>query len=307
MEITSNDDFLQSAKCVALGLQRTTVFRMVDVMAMSEYRSMISIPLGSNPKRELAPGKLDEFELILQSHYFAERIAVMKRLTDLNATEILATFDVAQIELWLTLLKYSGADYMDEQTKESKGYYPRERVPPFACRHFLPRLKHCQSVVKDARVLQPIFALMTIVGESLDDITTLKFAVDESLKLTKGQVLELTPVGIPESYAYALQRDNHLEEALQWYMKALDGIKTSVMRQKTDAIVLQACLIQGQSDKQKALRMAFTYSPYFSSAQQYIIGGPGRALLVQQCQRWAVLDLTFPSLDEAEEALMKRD
>ena len=110
----------------------------------------------------------------------------------------------------------------------------------------------------------------------------------------------LTPVGIPESYAYALQEARRFEEALPLYELVLEGIKTSVFRQKSDAIVLQACLVQATFDVKKALKLAFTCSPYFAETQRFSAVGEGRAILVQQCMKWAIEDLHFESLQDAE-------
>ena len=66
------------------------------------------------------------------------------------------------------------------------------------------------------------------------------------------------------------------------------------MRQKTDAIVLNACLVQATFDVKEALKMAFEFSPFFSENQQYGVTGPGRNLLVQQVESWAAeLGLTL--------------
>ncbi len=83
---------------------------------------------------------------------------------------------------------------------------------------------------------------------------------------------------------------------------ALDGIRTFVVRQKTDAIVLNAVLLQGQLDKWQALKMAFEYSPFFGDTQPSAIIGPGRKLLVQQCEEWA-RELSF-TLYDAQEHIM---
>ena len=59
-----------------------------------------------------------------------------------------------------------------------------------------------------------------------------------------------------------------MDKALLYYKLALEGVQTFVFRQKTDAIVLNACLIQSQTDVKKALKIAFEFSPFFSETQQ---------------------------------------
>jgi hypothetical protein len=83
--------------------------------------------------------------------------------------------------------------------------------------------------------------------------------------------------------------------------------KAFVIRQKTDSIVLNACLvINEQIGKEEALRTAFDYSPYFTDNQLNILIGPSRGLLVQQCEAWSK-ELGFNSLYAAKEALLRSD
>jgi len=80
-----------------------------------------------------------------------------------------------------------------------------------------------------------------------------------------------------------------------------------VIRQKTDSIVLNACLvINEQTGKEEALRTAFDYSPYFTDNQLNILIGPSRGLLVQQCEAWSK-ELGFNSLYAAKETLLRSD
>jgi hypothetical protein len=204
------------------------------------------------------------------------------------------------------LMKYMGDGYAKGTHAELKGLYPKELLPAEYCAYALPLISG-EAVMKDARTAQRALALRTMIAESNDDVDSLQAACEASLALTGGKVTELTPVGIPESYAFALQSQGKLKEALGFYIKVLDGIKSSVVRQKSDAIVLQACLVQAQFDKAEALKMAFTYSPHFSSAQRFGTVGAGRAILVQQCAQWAVEDLKFASLIDAEEKMMHKE
>ena len=70
------------------------------------------------------------------------------------------------------------------------------------------------------------------------------------------------------------------------------------------AIVLNACLVTGQMNKKEALRIAFDHSPFFRDTQLNVQFGPGRSLLVQQCETWST-ELGFASLSEAQERLLK--
>lgn len=83
--------------------------------------------------------------------------------------------------------------------------------------------------------------------------------------------------------------------------------KAFVIRQKTDSIVLNACLvINEQIGKEEALRTAFDYSPYFTDNQLNILIGPSRGLLVQQCEAWSK-ELGFNSLSAAKATLLRSD
>eukprot|EP00979_Chaetoceros_neogracilis_P016745 scaffold9305_cov267-Chaetoceros_neogracile.AAC.2 len=117
-------------------------------------------------------------------------------------------------------------------------------------------------------------------------------ATDTSLAITEGKVTELTPLPVPEAFAAAYQAEGNLEKAQYYYKLALDGIHAFIIRHKTDAIVLNACLVAGQMDKKEALGIAFDHSPFFRDTQLNVLVGPGCSLLVQQCEtrstEWAL-------------------
>jgi hypothetical protein len=161
-------------------------------------------------------------------------------------------------------------------------------------------MEEAVKYIEDDRAEQPALAMLVALGEISGNITQMQRAIDTSLAITEGKVTELTPVPIPEALAAAYQASGNLEKAMYYYKLALDGIGTFVIRPKTDAIVLNACLVMAQTDKQEALRIAIDYSPFFSDTQLNIAVGPCRSLLVQQCETWSK-ELGFASLSAAQE------
>jgi hypothetical protein len=141
-------------------------------------------------------------------------------------------------------------------------------------------------------------------GEISGNIAQMQKATDTSLAITEGKVTELTPLPVPEAFAAAYQAEGNLEKAQYYYKLALDDIHAFIIRHKTDAIVLNACLVTGQMDKKEALRIAFDHSPFFRDTQLNVLVGPGCSLLVQQCETWST-ELGFASLSEAQERLLK--
>lgn len=164
--------------------------------------------------------------------------------------------------------------------------------------------RHDVDAVTDPRVLQPLLAAIAIVGDNIGNFELMQDACARSLSLTEGKVTELTPAPIPECLAAAFQARGDYAEASPWYALALDGLRTSVMRMKADAIVLNACLVQATIDKREALSWALRTSPFFGSGQQFtMMTGPGRGILVQQCEHWAS-ELGYSSLREAETKIL---
>lgn len=221
--------------------------------------------------------------------------------------EVLAAFDISSLLMWYPVCKHLGDGYRQAELSSHKGFYPSERLPAALCSYLLPRARVAFSVVQDPRLAQPLLSLMAKLGESVNDFELIKQATEASLALTEGKVTELTPTPIPEALANAYQQRGEFTLALQWYELALDGIKTCVLRQKTDDIILNACLVAAKCDnKEQALRWAFMYSPQFltsSSTSKLGLVGAARPILVQQMHVWCQL-LEYPSLRAAKLALL---
>eukprot|EP00301_Raphidiophrys_heterophryoidea_P000382 c10192_g1_i1.p1 GENE.c10192_g1_i1~~c10192_g1_i1.p1 ORF type:complete len:1577 (+),score=392.16 c10192_g1_i1:42-4733(+) len=306
------DEFLEGSMLLALGLQRQSMYRISDFMTYSSYSKRIASILGINANAEIDEVVFREVE----QEFTGELGQLLDLLKDganknisfgsLTAQEVLAAFEIAASYLWLDSTKYLGNRYTEQQQRERHGFYPHDALPPSVVKFLTPRVKAATTVIRDDRISQASLALLAILGDSTGDISVMEHATLESLKLTQGKVVELTPYPIPEALAVAYQEQGDLVNSLHYFEKALDGIKTCVIRQKTDAIVLQACLVQSTFSIEAALRWAFTFSPHFSTVQQIAGVGPGREILVQQALKWAQ-DLGYNSLTEAEDALMKKE
>ncbi|KAH9256312.1 hypothetical protein BASA81_005533 [Batrachochytrium salamandrivorans] len=303
-----NEELKENALCVALALQKTALYLVGDLAQLPEYGQLISLPLNTGDK-VLPEGNMEQFAEVCNQQGLTPSLTLRNKLDQLGLHSILAAFDLAFLCLLFELLKNSvSGNYIQSRALQKRGFYPKEMLTPQFIAYALPKLTQWCQNPGDTRNAQRLFGLCTSFAEAADELDLLRVACEESLKLTGNRVTELTPVGVPESYAYALQTRNRLRESLNLYIKALDGIKSSVVRPKADAIVLQACLVQAHFDKTKALKMAFTYSSYFSpSAQQFSTMGEGRMLLVQQCQHWARVDLGYASLEQAEAELNRKE
>lgn len=220
---------------------------------------------------------------------------------------VLAAFDISSLLMWYPACKHLGEGPKQAEVAAHKGFYPTEGLPASLCTYLVPRALASIDMVTDPRLAQPLLALMTKLGESLGDFALIKQATEASLALTEGKVTELTPPPIPEALANAYQQRGELTLSLHWYELALDGVKTCVARHKTDAIVLNACLVAAKcGDIKQALRFAFKCSPQFATVTTTAklgLLGPGRPILCQQMLEWC-RQLGYKTVRAAEIALM---
>ena len=227
------------------------------------------------------------------------------RLQCPSPEEVLAAFDISSLLMWYPVCKHLGDGYRQAELAAHKGFYPTEQLPRALCAYLLPRARAAVVAIQDLRLAQPLLSLMAKLGESVGDFELIQQATEESLALTEGKVTELTPAPLPEALAYAYQQRGEFSQALSWYELALDGIKTCVLRGKTDAIVLNACLVAAKcGDKEQALRWAFSYSPQFAAGPLKLgLVGAARPILMQQMEVWRE-ELEYASLREAQVVLM---
>lgn len=307
----SNDDILECALLIALGLFRQADYRQADVQSLEEYTKIVQM-LAMDYTKDIPDSLFEQLEDSLNDSV----TPVIQMLETMHANqetgnrlspqEVLATFQMATAECINKCLMYIGDGYQNEQKRAFSGYYPRDNLPISAARFLSKRILDASKYIKDDRAEQSCLGMLATLGECARDIEQIQKAVDISLELTEGKVTELTPYPIPEALANAYQEAGDIDNALKYYILSLEGIRTFVMRNKTDAIVLNACLVQAQVDCTEALKMAFEFSPHFSDMQQFGLIGAGRGLLVQQCETWA-RELGYGSLDAANDALTKKD
>lgn len=317
MACETDEMFLQSVTSCALAHIRMSQFLSNDFMSIPAFQAKLSGVLYADGA-SVDISLFREFEDLFLAHF----IPLFSRLAKMDQTAVLApnsalktpgeakaALEITAVVMWLPLGKYWNDSMNKKTVREEKGLYPRECLPKCLSEYLLPRCQSASSVVNDPRLQQPLLQLMVYIAESLGDVDLIRDATNASLALTQGKVTELTPETIPESLAAALDEKGELKEALEWYDLALDGIKTSATRSKVDAIVLNACLAQGRVDQTKALKWAFSCSPFFASTQGQIAGmlrGVGRELLIQQVEAWAK-ELGFESVIAAEQALMSAE
>ena len=305
------DDILDGAFIIAISLERQAVYRTSDLYTNSSMMHIIQM-LTINENKNIPEAMFESIEREMNKEV-QPVLDIVQGLQEAGATgsslspkEVLSTFVLANVGAIKLCLKYIGNSAQTQRARESSGYYPTDPVPAAAATYLAARMEEAVKYIEDDRAEQPALAMLVALGEISGNITQMQRAVNTSLAITEGKVTEVTPVPIPEALAAAYQASGNLEKAMYYYKLALGGIRTFVIRQKTDAIVLNACLVMAQTDKKEALTIAFDYSPFFSDTQLNISVGPCRSLLVQQCEAWSK-ELGFASLSAAQEKLLKSD
>jgi hypothetical protein len=306
----THDEILDWAFIIAISLQRQAMFRIGELYTYEKMMKIVQM-ISIDEKKMIPSEMFENLEVEMNKGIFIQPVIdIMKELKDksykgssLTPDEVLATFDLANAEAIKMCLKHIGNSAQDQRVRETCGYYPIDALPLSAAIYLSKKISDAVKYIEDDRAEQPTLAMLASLAEASGDISQAKAAVDKSLQITEGKVTELTPIPIPEALAAMYQERGEMENALKYWMLALDGVRTFVLRQKVDAIVLNACLVQAQFDKRAALKTAFEFSPFFSGTQPGATIGSCRKLLVQQCECYAN-ELGY-SLSEAEALLMK--
>ncbi len=304
------ESILKGSHILALSLHKQAVFITSDFYRLDEVQKLLQI-FSMDVNKEVQDIYYEKVEKRLNKSIqpVLDLLKTIKKKRkhnfQLSPEECLSTFEIANGEFLRLLLKNSSTLITDELRRESCGYYPRDRLPPSVASYISKKILRASKQIHDKRAQQACLGMLCVLGESSNNVKQMKLSVDKSMGFTEGKVTETTPYPIPEALAAQYQEKGDLGDALHYYKLALEGIRTFVPRQKTDSIVLNACLVQSQFDVKEALKMAFEFSPFFNEVQQYSIVGPARGILVQQCTAWAG-ELGF-SLDESIEKLMNED
>lgn len=289
---SSLDDILDGAFIIAISMERQAQYLSSDLYSNPKMIEIIQM-LSLNEEKAIP----DEMYEIIMSDLSRGVEPILKVLRDfddagaygekLHPREILATFDLGFIKCIQLCLKHIGDGAEIQNKRERNGFYPFDHLPSSASIYLSNRMENAVKHIKDDRAEQSALAMLVSLAEVTRNIEQMEKAVQASLIITEGKVTELTSPPIPEALAAAYQEDGNMDKALHYYKLALEGVHTFIMREKTDAIVLNACLITAMTDRKAALRTAFDYSPFFSDAQLNIIPKPSRSLLIQQCEAWA--------------------
>ncbi len=93
------------------------------------------------------------------------------------------------------------------------------------------------------RFLQKLLGVLATVAEGGNAFEWLKEISLKSLNLTEGLVTEATPMNIPASLAGFYDLNGDFENALKYYLLALDAIKTAIPPIWQDAIVYRAAFL----------------------------------------------------------------
>lgn len=304
----SVDEVLQSAHILALSLHKHATHSIKDLYKLDCVQELLQI-FSLDVNKKVPDVKFEDVETKINESIqpVLDLLKVISKRRkhnnlDLTPEEVFSTFELASAEILRLFMTASTSLRNDERRRESCGYYPRDSLPPTVATYLSRKVIKASKSIEDPRVIQSTLGMLCVLGESSNNLKQMKNAVDKSIVLTDGRVTETSPYPIPEALAAQYQERGDYESALEYYKIAAEGIRTYVPREKTDAIVLNACLVQAKFDSKEALKMAFEFSPYFNDVQQYGVTGPGRSILVQQCNVWAE-DLGF-SLDDAKNRLM---
>ena len=307
-ESTSN--IVEGAHIIALTLHKQAVYHVNDLFKYNDIQNLLQI-FNVDVNKQIPDSDFKRIETKLNQNVqvVIDLMAVIdkRRIHDLVVSphEVISTFDLATSELLRLFFRNSSTLLVDERRRESCGYYPRDIVPPGVGTYLSRKVLKASKSIGDERAVQVSLGMLCALGESVNDMKQMINAVDKSIQFTEGKVTETTPYPIPEALAAQFQARDDFAGALHYYKMSLEGIRTFIPKQKTDAIVLNACLVQAQFDLKEALKMAFKFSPHFNEAQMYSVIGPARGILVQQCIVWA--QKIGMTLDEAQERLMNRE
>lgn len=314
---SSLDEILDGAFIIAISMERQAQYLSSDLYAnpkMMQIIQMLSIDEDKSIPEELYECLVNDISTgvdpVLNFLRDFNNVGVCGE--KLHPREILATFELAFVKSIQLCLRHIGDGAQIQNKRERNGFYPFDHLPSSASMYLSKRMEEAVKHIKDDRAEQSALAMLVSLGEVTRKIEQMENAVETSLMITEGKVTELTPPPIPEALAAAYQEDGNMEKALYFYKLALEGVQTFVMREKTDAIVLNTCLIMAITDKRAALRTAFEFSPFFSETQLNIVPKPSRSLLVQQCEAWAeeigmTLSEARQTLTEYQEQVLDSD
>lgn len=307
----SFDEVLDSSMMIALSLLRQSNNRQGILHQMKKMTELMTM-LATNEEKDIP----DSLFLKIEEEMNATVSPVLQLLQDyarkgrigslLSPTEILATFQLANADTLRHSLKSIGQSYQDELRRKKCDFYPRDGLPPTVAKYLSKIVMDASKHIQDDRAEQLCLGMLVSLGGCSSNLEQMQDAVSKSLSLTQGKVTELSPYPIPEALAAFYQENGDMDKALKYFKLALEGIRTFVYRQKCDAIVLNACLVQAQMDIKQALKMAFEYSPFFSESQQHGIIGSGRGLLLKQCDAWST-QLGFDTINVAKDSLMTQE
>ena len=306
----NNKKIIEGAHVLALSLHKQAHLSINDLYKMPDVQNVLQI-LSSDANKKIPDSNFEIIEKKLNK-VIQPVIDIVKTLakngmcdSSVSPIEVLCTFELVVVETLRLFFRNASTLIADELRRERSGYYPRDSLPPTVAVYLSRKVLHAFKYIQDDRGVQSCLGLLCVLGESCNDTKQMKFAVDNSIAMNGGKVTEVTPYPIPEALAAHYQEKGDFGNALGYYRLALDGIRTYGPKEKTDIIVLNACLVQAEFDVKEALKMAFTSSPFFNQIQQYHFLGESRSTLVQQCTDWAKkLGL---SLDEARESLIGED
>eukprot|EP00041_Stephanoeca_diplocostata_P037865 m.1453112 g.1453112 ORF g.1453112 m.1453112 type:complete len:874 (-) comp25117_c1_seq46:2370-4991(-) len=289
----SESEFVENCVAILLVEHQRNLLGNFSMMQLPSYSALVS-QMQASDKRAIDKSNFFAVENDLDSKYPAKWSEFVSNLRPMQQAQL----EVVRIHMWVHTLRTLGDRAQRQRNREHKGYYPLEALPTAPQQWLLQRATDVMPLISDNRFLQPLLGALAMLHESAGDIAALTVVVEQSLALTGGVVTETTPVGIPEGLAALLQAKGDITGAARWWRVALDGIATAVFRQKTDAMVLNACLCFARSSLRDALEAMFRCSPIYNPYQVGGLVGSGRSLLVQQAAEWA-RELGYASLEDA--------
>ncbi|HME52151.1 MAG TPA: SIR2 family protein [Candidatus Lokiarchaeia archaeon] len=190
------------------------------------------------------------------------------KFTASDVIEAKIMVDVCLIKLWN--MSFFGLDMLGGSQMTNCGY--AGKYPLFTCNPDITSVlqeRYHHDIDKAFELLPARFGQIFCEGVvdlafAFDDLELCEQATLQSLKYSEGAVNESTPANIPVVLAQMLENRGDKENALKYYVIALEGVRNFTPPMYADVIVYRSALLTLENgDKEEALKILGLYHPAF--------------------------------------------